>query len=172
MSRSSARLRLSRVGIGKGAYSQKEPSHEIHPDDARPRGTGDWDIFHWTREARAAHEAYWQKLNADLRSSGALVRIEGLTPPAQARVVRSGEPSQPIVSDGPFPEAKEFSRWLLDHRRRKRRTSVQDCGARIRSSGPERSTALDADRGSRGHVLHDVRSRTHESKLCARRRGG
>ena len=80
------------------------------------RGTGDWDILHWTPEARAAHEAYWQKLNADLRSSGALVRIEGLTPPAQARVVRSGEPSQPIVSDGPFPEAKEFlaGYWIID----------------------------------------------------------
>lgn len=81
-----------------------------------PRGTGDWDIFSWTPEARAAHEAYWQKLNADLRSAGQLVRIEGLTPPAQARVVRAADATEPIVTDGPFPEAKEFlaGYWVIE----------------------------------------------------------
>lgn len=81
-----------------------------------PRSTGDWDIFHWSPEARAAHEAYWERLNADLRSAGELVRIEGLTPPAQARVVRSGSSTEPIVTDGPFPEAKEFlaGYWIVE----------------------------------------------------------
>ena len=81
-----------------------------------PRGTGDWDIFHWTPDARAAHETYWQKLNADLRNTGQLVCIEGLTPPAQARSVRSGDSAEPIVTDGPFPEAKEFlaGYWIID----------------------------------------------------------
>lgn len=81
-----------------------------------PRGTGDWDIFHWTPQARAAHEAYWQKLNADLRSTGQLVRIEGLTPPAQARIVRAGKAEEPILTDGPFPEAKEFlaGYWVIE----------------------------------------------------------
>jgi len=85
-----------------------------------PRGTGDWDVFHWTPEARAAHQAYWDKLNADLRSAGQLVRIDGLTAPAQARIVRSGSGSgvstQPIISDGPFPESKEFlaGYWIID----------------------------------------------------------
>ena len=80
------------------------------------RGTGDWDIFDWSPEARAAHEAYWGKLNADLRGAGQLVSIEGLTPPSQARVVRSGQGGEPIVSDGPFPEAKEFlaGYWIID----------------------------------------------------------
>ena len=81
-----------------------------------PRGTGDWDIFHWAPEARAAHEAYWQELNADLRSTGRLVSIQGLNPPAQARVVRSGKSTEPIVSDGPFPETKEFlaGYWIIE----------------------------------------------------------
>jgi hypothetical protein len=81
-----------------------------------PRGTGDWDIFNWSPEARAAHEAYWRELNADLRRAGQLVSIEGLTPPSQARVVRSGKGAEPIVSDGPFPEAKEFlaGYWIVD----------------------------------------------------------
>lgn len=81
-----------------------------------PRGTGDWDIFHWTPEARAAHEAYWQSLNADLRNSGELVSIQGLSSPAQARIVRSGKSVEPIVTDGPFPETKEFlaGYWIID----------------------------------------------------------
>ena len=81
-----------------------------------PRGTGDWDIFQWAPEARAAHEAYWQRLNADLRSAGELVRIEGLTPPIQARIVRSSNSTEPLVTDGPFPEAKEFlaGYWIVD----------------------------------------------------------
>jgi hypothetical protein len=84
-----------------------------------PRGTGDWDIFQWAPEARAAHEAYWQQLNADLRSAGQLVRIEGLAPPAKARIVRSGPSTastQAIVSDGPFPESKEFlaGYWIIE----------------------------------------------------------
>ena len=80
------------------------------------RGTGDWDIFHWTPEARAAHQAYWEKLNADLRNAGELVRVDGLTAPAQTRIVRSGESTQPIISDGPFPESKEFlaGYWIID----------------------------------------------------------
>lgn len=79
-----------------------------------PRGSGDWDIFHWTPEARAAHQAYWDKLNADLRRAGQLVRIDGLTAPAH--IVRSGESTQPLISDGPFPEAKEFlaGYWIVD----------------------------------------------------------
>jgi hypothetical protein len=81
-----------------------------------PRGTGDWDIFNWSPEERAAHEAYYKKLNDDLRLAGQLVGIEGLTPPSQARVVRSGKSAEPIVSDGPFPEAKEFlaGYWIID----------------------------------------------------------
>jgi hypothetical protein len=92
-----------------------------------PRGTGDWDIFHWKPEARAAHEAYWQKLNADLRSAGELVGIEGLQTPAQARVVRSGgNAEEPIVTDGPFPEAKEFlaGYWIIDVAEAKRAYAI------------------------------------------------
>lgn len=91
-----------------------------------PRGTGDWDIFQWTPEARAAHGAYWQSLNADLRSAGELVSIEGLTPPTQARIVRSGKSTEAIVTDGPFPEAKEFlaGYWIIDVENAKRAHAI------------------------------------------------
>lgn len=81
-----------------------------------PRGTGDYDIFHWSPEARAAHAAHMERLNAELREAGELVSIEALSPPGQARIVRSGTGTHPVVTDGPFPEAKEFlaGYWIID----------------------------------------------------------
>jgi hypothetical protein len=83
-----------------------------------PRGTGDWGIFHWSPEARAAHSAHMERLNADLREAGELVTVEALAAPAQTRIVRcgAGKASDPVVSDGPFAEAKEFlaGYWIVD----------------------------------------------------------
>jgi hypothetical protein len=83
-----------------------------------PRGTGDYDIFHWAPEARAAHSAHMNRLNAELREAGELVTVEALAAPAQTRVVRcgTGKSSEPVVTDGPFPEAKEFlaGYWIVD----------------------------------------------------------
>ena len=41
--------------------------------------------------------------------------VQGLAPPGQARLVRAGRDGKP-VTDGPFPEAKEFLAgfWLVD----------------------------------------------------------
>src|SRR3712207_7406463 len=41
---------------------------------------------------------------------------EGLAPPGQARVVRAGKNGAPAVTDGPFPEAKEFlaGYWIVE----------------------------------------------------------
>ena len=41
---------------------------------------------------------------------------EGLAPPGEARVVRAGKGGAPEVTDGPFPEAKEFlaGYWIVD----------------------------------------------------------
>ena len=56
------------------------------------------------------------QLNKDLTESGELVGAEGLTPPGAARVVRAGTDGLPAVTDGPFPEAKEFLAgfWIVD----------------------------------------------------------
>jgi hypothetical protein len=45
-----------------------------------------------------------------------LVAAEGLAGPDQARVVRAGKGGGPEVTDGPFPEAKEFlaGYWIVD----------------------------------------------------------
>jgi hypothetical protein len=80
-----------------------------------PRGTGDYQINNWTPDDFKAHIAFMQGLNRDLKSSGEFVGAEGLAPPGQARVVRAGKDGTP-VTDGPFPETKEFlvGYWIVD----------------------------------------------------------
>lgn len=81
-----------------------------------PRGNGDYQIFDWTPEALQAHIEFMHALNRDLKNAGEFVTAEGLTPPGQARIVRAGSNGAPVVTDGPFPEAKEFlaGYWIVD----------------------------------------------------------
>lgn len=81
-----------------------------------PRGTGDWDINNWSKEDVEAHVAVFTDLNRELEARGELVGIEGLAPPAEARLVHADANGKPVVSDGPFPEAKEFlaGYWIVD----------------------------------------------------------
>jgi hypothetical protein len=81
-----------------------------------PRGSGDWNISDWSAEDFRAHMAFMHRLNKELRSEGVLVGVEGLAPPGQARIVRSDTDENPVVTDGPFPETKEFlaGYWIVD----------------------------------------------------------
>jgi hypothetical protein len=47
---------------------------------------------------------------------------EGLAAPAEAKVVRAGKNGVAAVTDGPFPEAKEFlaGYWIVDVETRER----------------------------------------------------
>jgi hypothetical protein len=80
-----------------------------------PRGTGTYEIFDWPPEALQAHMAHLDAINRDLTAAGELVDILALTPPGQARLVRAGPDGAP-VTDGPFPETKEFLAgfWVVD----------------------------------------------------------
>jgi hypothetical protein len=63
-----------------------------------------------TREAFFSDEKLRAEMNAyvdDLRASGELVDGEGLADPSTARVVRI-QNGAPVVTDGPFMEAKEY----------------------------------------------------------------
>jgi hypothetical protein len=63
------------------------------------------------------HIAFMHDLNRELAASGELVDAQGLTGPEQAKLVQArGGGAAPIVTDGPFPEAKEFlaGYWLLE----------------------------------------------------------
>ena len=55
-----------------------------------------------------AHIEFQQVLNQELLDSGELVDAQGLAGPDQARFVVSDGQSPPVVTDGPFPEAKEL----------------------------------------------------------------
>jgi hypothetical protein len=61
----------------------------------------------WTPEEAQAHIDFQLALNAELRESGELVEAQALTAPDLAKRVVSGGDA-PVVTDGPFPEAKEL----------------------------------------------------------------
>ena len=80
-----------------------------------PRGTGDYQVSDWSPEDFKAHIAFMHRFNQELTASGEWVDAQGLTPPGEARLVRAGRDGAP-VTDGPFPEAKEFLAgfWIVD----------------------------------------------------------
>src|SRR5262245_44234622 len=81
-----------------------------------PRGTGDWGVMKWAPGDLQAHIRHMKDLNTHLKEAGEFVGAEGLAAPAQARVVRAGKNGTPEVTDGPFPESKEFlaGYWIVD----------------------------------------------------------
>ncbi len=81
-----------------------------------PRGTGDWGVANWPPEDLKAHINFMKRFGKELSDAGELVGAEGLAPPGQARIVRAGKSGAPEVTDGPFPEAKEFlaGYWIVD----------------------------------------------------------
>ena len=80
-----------------------------------PRGTGEYEIFNWAPADLQAHVAHLDGINRDLREAGEWVDVLALAPPGQAVLVRAGRDGAP-VTDGPFPETKEFlaGYWLVD----------------------------------------------------------
>jgi hypothetical protein len=81
-----------------------------------PRATGDWAVADWPPADLKNHIEFMKRLHKELSDSGELVGAEGLASPGEARVVRAGKGGAPEVTDGPFPEAKEFlaGYWIVD----------------------------------------------------------
>src|SRR5690349_20484248 len=81
-----------------------------------PRGNGDWNITAWAPDDFKAHIDFMKRFAKELKESGELVGAEGLATPDRARVVRAATNGKPEVTDGPFPEAKEFlaGYWIVD----------------------------------------------------------
>ena len=81
-----------------------------------PRGTGDYGVAKWSREDFKAHIDFMHRFNAELKSTGELAGAEGLAPPMEARIVRAGSGGEPLVTDGPFAETKEFlaGYWIVE----------------------------------------------------------
>jgi hypothetical protein len=101
-----------------------------------------WDSFATTltHDDIMAHVRFMKELNERLKASGELVDAQGLTGPEQTKIVRAragGGP--PAITDGPFPEAKEFlaGYWILDVKSHER---IIEIAAYI-SSAPGRAGA-------------------------------
>ena len=69
----------------------------------------------WPKKDIQAHIAFMIGFGKELSASGELVSAEGLAGPEEAKVVRAGKDGAP-VTDGVFPEAKEFlaGYWIVD----------------------------------------------------------
>lgn len=67
----------------------------------------------WTADEISAHVAFQYEVGRLLSDRGELVDAQGLSP--EGAYVRYGGPdAAPVVSDGPFPEAKELvAGWYL-----------------------------------------------------------
>ena len=76
----------------------------------------EWKTFRmelWPPQDTKAHMDYLRRFNKELAESGEKVTTEGLVGPDQARFVRAGRNGTPAVTDGPFPESKEFLAGFL-----------------------------------------------------------
>jgi len=81
-----------------------------------PRGNGDWGVMNWKPEDLKAHIDFMMNFNKTLKEAGQFVGGEGLSAPGEARIVRATKAGAPAVTDGPYPEAKEFlaGYWIVD----------------------------------------------------------
>lgn len=81
-----------------------------------PGGTGDYQVTNWAPEDLQAHLRFMHRMDTELAESGEKVAGEGLAPPAQAKIVRAGKNGAAVVTDGPFPESKEFlaGYWVVE----------------------------------------------------------
>ena len=69
----------------------------------------------WSKEDIEAHMGVLRRINQDLTESGEFVATQGLAEPKEAKVVR-GEKNGVPVTDGIFPESKEFllGYWIVE----------------------------------------------------------
>src|SRR5438034_1129963 len=70
----------------------------------------------WAPEEIKASGVAMGAIHAELTASGELVGAEGLSGPEAAKIVTHDGVGAPVVTDGPFPESKEFlaGYWLVD----------------------------------------------------------
>ena len=69
----------------------------------------------WSEADIDAHMAVLQRINQELSDSGEFIATQGLAGPDEAKIVR-GEKNGAPVTDGVFPESKEFllGYWIID----------------------------------------------------------
>jgi hypothetical protein len=73
-------------------------------------------MHEWTTEEMQASGAHMMQIHRELVERGELLGAEALDGPEAAKIVLSDGVTAPVVTDGPFPEAKEFLAgfWMID----------------------------------------------------------
>ena len=71
-------------------------------------GVVDTPMDEWEPEEIEAHLDYYRALNRELQDSGELIQTEILAGPDLGKIVTSNGVGAPVVTDGPFPEFKEW----------------------------------------------------------------
>lgn len=62
----------------------------------------------WPAHDIEVHMEHLRRFREEFTASGEMVVTHGLLPPEHARFVRASQDGAPEVTDGPFPETKEF----------------------------------------------------------------
>jgi hypothetical protein len=70
----------------------------------------------WPPDDLEAHIGFMLRFNKELKETGELVGAEGLAGPEAARIIRADAHGEPVITDGPFAEGKEFlaGYWIVD----------------------------------------------------------
>jgi hypothetical protein len=70
----------------------------------------------WPKKDLEKNMAYMRTFSKELKDEGVFVATEGLAWPHHAKLVNAASDGTPIVTDGPFPESKEFlaGYWIVD----------------------------------------------------------
>ena len=73
-------------------------------------------ITQWDPVDVKAHIEFMREFSQSLVTSGELVDGQGLAMPDHAKIVTARDGATPAVTDGPFPESKEFlaGYWIVD----------------------------------------------------------
>jgi len=100
-------LRLVYESANTGAQPHRRTEYEIHADDAHATRHGDYQINNWSPEDFKAHIAFMHTFNKASRSRR-MGRRPGTHAARAGELVRAGKNGAP-VTDGVFPESKEFS---------------------------------------------------------------
>ncbi|EQA46242.1 hypothetical protein LEP1GSC050_0195 [Leptospira broomii serovar Hurstbridge str. 5399] len=79
----------------------------------------DWktsNLGTWPPEDVKRNIDFLHRFNTDLRNSGELVSVEALVGPEEIKIIRAKKDGTPAITDGPFPESKEFlaGYWIVD----------------------------------------------------------
>src|SRR5687768_16338343 len=92
-------------------------------------GWKDAGIGTWPPEDIKAHIGFMHRFNQELTDAGELVSAQGLNGPEEARIVRASKGGASEVTDGPYPEAKEFLAgfWIVDCESTERAYAIAAC---------------------------------------------